>query len=307
MTLGSATALVTGGRGFVGRHVVDGLRRAGLRAVTVGIPRPGDGPDHAAIASPTDAAGLARILASMQPRLVVHLAAAAPGLPGADQHAVTVAGTQALLDALAAMAGPPLLLAFGSAAEFGPVPLDSPRLTEDHPCAPASIHGHAKHAATLAVLRHAREGRGPACVVRLFTAAGPHAPPFTLLGRIAAEIAALPAGGGVVRVAGPLRERDYLPVAEIGRLVPAIAARAGALPPLLNLCSGRGIVVQDMVAALAAARGVPVRIALREDGQRHDDPQRVVGDPSRLSALGLTPAPFALHDLAADIMAPWRG
>ncbi|BDG72341.1 NAD-dependent epimerase/dehydratase family protein [Roseomonas fluvialis] len=307
MSLGSGTALVTGGRGFVGRHVVEGLRTAGLRAVTIGIPRPGDGPDHVAVESAADSAGFARALAALRPGLVVHLAAAAPALPAADQHAVTVAGTQSLLDALAGMADPPLLLAFGSAAEFGPVPVGSPNLTEDHPCAPTSAHGQAKHAAMQAVLRHAREGRGPACVLRLFTAAGPHAPPFTLLGRIAAEIAALPASGGVVRVAGPLRERDYLTVAEIGRLVPAIAAQAGALPPLLNLCSGSGTVVRDMVGALAAARGVPVRIALREDGLRRDDPQRVVGDPSRLRALGLMPTPVALHDLAVGIMAPWRG
>jgi nucleoside-diphosphate-sugar epimerase len=303
MGLFCGTALVTGGRGFLGRVVVAELRRAGWHAATIGPPRPGDPPTHRPSAGPADTEAIAAALAALRPGLVVHLAAAAPAAPPDEQLAVTVAGTEALVAALARSGPAPRLLAFGSAAEFGAVPPDAGRLTEAHPCAPVSAYARAKHAATGAVLRHLREGGGPGAVLRLFTAAGPGAPRGMLLGRVAAEIAAMPASGGVVRVAGPERERDYLPVAEVARIVVALARPGLALPPLLNLCSGRGIAVRDWIAALAAARGVPVSAAPRQDGLRAGDPPRVIGDNGLLRALGLAPAAFDLHDLAREIIA----
>ncbi|CAH0286308.1 NAD(P)-dependent oxidoreductase [Roseomonas sp. CECT 9278] len=301
------TALVTGGRGFLGRGIVAALRGAGWRVATIGAARRGDAADHVAVAGPSDAEGIAAALVALRPALVVHLAAAAPGAPPEDHEAVTVAGTRALLAALSGQRAPPVLLAFGSAAEFGPIDAGAGPLPESWPCAPSSPHGRAKHAASLAVQRYLAESGAPGAVLRLFTAAGPGAPAAMLLGRIAAEIAAMPPAGGAVRVAGPERERDYLPVTEVARLVMRLAPRARELPALLHLCSGRGIAVREWIAALAAARGVPVTVLPRQDGARRDDPARVVGDPGLLRALGLAPAAFDLATLAREIMAPWRG
>jgi nucleoside-diphosphate-sugar epimerase len=307
MDSGSGTALVTGGRGFLGRAIVAGLRQAGWRALTIGPARAGDGACQVATAGPSDAAGIAAALVALRPALVLHLAAAPPSAPPEDQQAVTVDGTRALLAALARADTPPVLLAFGSAAEFGPIDAACGPLDETQACAPVSAYGQAKHAASLAVLRHLDATGMPGAVLRLFTAAGAGAPPNMLLGRIAAEIAAMPATGGAVRVAGPERERDYLPVAEVTRLVLRLAEPRLSLPPLLHVCSGRGIAVRDWIGALAAARGVPVAVLPREDGARRDDPLRVIGDPARLCGLGIAPAPFALDALAEEIMAPWRG
>jgi UDP-glucose 4-epimerase len=307
MDSGNGTALVTGGRGFLGRAIVQGLRQAGWRAMTIGPARAGDDACHVATAGPLDAAGIAAALAMLHPSLVLHLAAAPPSAPAEEQQAVTVDGTRALLAALAGADTPPLLLAFGSAAEFGPIDAAAGPLDETQPCAPVSAYGRAKHAASLAVLRHLEATGAPGAVLRLFTAAGPGAPPGMLLGRIAAEIAAMPATGGAVRVAGPDRERDYLPIAEVARLVLELARPGRDLPPLLHLCSGRGIAVRDWIGALAAARGVPVAVLPREDGARRDDPLRVIGDPGLLRGLGIAPVAFELDALAEEIMAPWRG
>lgn len=306
MDPGFDTALVTGGRGFLGRGIVAALRRAGWRVATVGPARPGDDASHVPIAGPSDTAGFAAALAARRPALVVHLAAAAPGAAPEEHQGVTVDGTRALVTALSGQRAAPVLLAFGSAAEFGPIDAGAGPLPESWPCAPTTPHGRAKHEASLAVLRYLGESGAPGAVLRLFTAAGPGAPAAMLLGRIAAEIAAMPAAGGGVRVAGPERERDYLAVSEVARLVMRIAPRARGLPALLHLCSGRGIAVHAWIAALAAARGVPVTVLPRQDGARRDDPMRVIGDPGLLRAQGLSPVAFDLDTLAREIMAPWR-
>ena len=115
--------LVTGGSGFVGRHVVSLARRGG-HTVTIWTRRPpagsGDGPRWIAadLARPES---VAAALAQAPPDAVVHAAALMQGTR-AELDAVNVAGTRALAQGLARLPRPPRLVHLSSFAVEDPPP-----------------------------------------------------------------------------------------------------------------------------------------------------------------------------------------
>jgi len=97
MKPGLDTALVTGARGVFGRMPGAGPRGA----VTIGVTRAGEDATHCPTTGPADAEGLAAAFDALPPRRIPQHAAASPVAPPEVQHAVTIAATQALIEALA--------------------------------------------------------------------------------------------------------------------------------------------------------------------------------------------------------------
>jgi nucleoside-diphosphate-sugar epimerase len=280
--------------------VVAALRQAGYSTVTIGPARPGDTGRHFPFEPLDDVRALAEIVKKLKPSLVVHLAAAPPTACPETHRYVTVAGTQTLIAALAD-APDAQLLSVGSAAEFGIGLPETGLLADDYPCQPVSHYGHAKYSATQEVLRHRARG-GQASVLRLFTACGPCPPPHSLLGRLLRELRALAKDGGVMRVAGFDRVRDYLPAADVAAMIVQLARRGSALPPVMNLCSGIATSVQQWVEAMVEASGLGVQVEPALMLDRLDDPPRVVGDPTTLIRFGIKPQPLVLSEMAAEIL-----
>lgn len=138
-------ALVTGGSGFVGSHLVEALRRRGDEVVAlVRSPR------KAAILEPfgvtlapgtlEDPEALARALEGIE--VVYHVAGLTAARDAAEFHRVNVAGTTRLLDAAAA-AGVRRFVLVSSLAAAGPSPRGG-RRAEIDPCEPVTDYGRSK-------------------------------------------------------------------------------------------------------------------------------------------------------------------
>src|SRR4051794_32403444 len=114
--------LVTGGTGFLGRHLVDLLDRARPPGVDVVLlhRQPAQGSNGGSVhADLEDPSGPARAIAETEPEVVFHLAGrTAPGSPSAFYQGNTLA-TLHLLDALRARPRPVRVVLAGSAAELG--------------------------------------------------------------------------------------------------------------------------------------------------------------------------------------------
>lgn len=175
------TWLITGGSGFLGRHLLERLDREPVDVVTLGrrtIPgRPFVKADL------LDGDGLRRAINEASPSVVLHLAGRTPPADAESLDRSNRVATHRLIEALAAVPEPARLIAAGSAAELGPVPIDALPVGEEHPADPETDYGRSKLVATHAVL----EAGG--IVGGVFNPIGPGTPPSQALGRFAAMLA----------------------------------------------------------------------------------------------------------------------
>ncbi|MFI6597150.1 NAD-dependent epimerase/dehydratase family protein [Nonomuraea sp. NPDC050536] len=226
--------LLFGSGGFIGRHVREAL---GGGDDVVEAPRERI---DLATASHHDLTGL---LYEVAPDAVVNCAGAITG----DVHTLTSANAVAvarLLYAVTTAAPKARFVHVGCAAEYGGVPM-GPLIGEEAGCRPAGDYGVTKLTATELVRAAAADGLD-AVVLRVFSVIGAGAPPESLPMRLARGLRE----DGDLVVGGLEVYRDFVDVRDVARAV-ALAVRAqGALPPVVNVGSGRATAVRDLITTL---------------------------------------------------------
>jgi GDP-4-dehydro-6-deoxy-D-mannose reductase len=255
--------LVTGGSGFLGRHVLATLKeQAGTEVLALGRRCPPGWPGGAFVAAdlerPED---LARSVAAVRPEVVIHAAGRTPPAePGELYHANTLA-TLHLLDALRASGRPCRIVLAGSAAELGPVEVGALPVGEDHPCRPAEAYGLSKWLATCAALA----ARPPleAVAARVFNLVGPGQPERQAFGRFAARLICGAPGPLVLDVTGLEARRDFLDVRDAARAVLALADR-GRAGRVYHVGTGRSHAVGEGLAHLIRRSGRAVEVRVDE-------------------------------------------
>ena len=190
----SLKVLVTGAAGFVGSHLCETLSAAGHEVVGVDcFDRYYPVRLKRRTAAELGARGI-RILpcdlaADQLPRLlpetavVFHLAAqpgisAAVGMPVYVRNNITA--SHALLEACSIWRQPPLFVYASTSSVYG----KRATLPETAPPAPTSYYGVTKLAAEQLVLAYSREGRLPACAMRLYSVYGPRERPDKLFTKL---------------------------------------------------------------------------------------------------------------------------
>lgn len=187
-----STWLVTGGSGFLGRHVLNRISASDLRisrVLVLGRRLPDNWPAESFLrADLNDPAGLSRALMTVRPSVILHLAGQTPPADEATLHRVNAGGTLALLRALHAIGRPCRVVTAGSAAELGPVPEASLPADESTPCRPDAPYGLSKWFASQATVASPRPIEGIAA--RIFNPIGPGMPSSQAFGRFVAQLAA---------------------------------------------------------------------------------------------------------------------
>jgi GDP-4-dehydro-6-deoxy-D-mannose reductase len=171
-------------------------------------------------------------------------------------------------------------------------------LTEDHPLAPASPY---------ALSKLAQEMIGDVLIARAFNHFGPRQDPWFVASGFARRIADIEAGrwDAEISVGNLDARRDLTDVRDTVRAYRLIAERGTPGRPY-NVCSGRAIVIRDLLDRLLAHARVPIRIKVDPARLRPNDVPLVVGDPRRLrDELGWTPA-IPLEQTVNDLLEYWR-
>jgi nucleoside-diphosphate-sugar epimerase len=275
--------LITGGSGFLGRHLLARLparRFKGADVIAIGRRIPAnwptgcfetvdlDDPDH-----------LARVVARLEPALVFHLAGRTPPASSSDFYRSNTLGTLHLLDALRQSGRPCRLVILGSAAELGPVPVEDLPVGEDYVCRPTEAYGLSKWLATVAGL----STRPPIEVVvaRVFNPIGPGLPESQALGRFANALAE---GSGTLRLTvGKLdARRDFVDARDVADAVLALAEN-GKAGDVYHVGTGQSHAVGDGLTRLIEMSRRDVTVEVDQTFARNAGPLDSRADVRRIA------------------------
>jgi len=302
--------LITGVAGFLGSHLAECLRDAGY-AVTGTAHRAGPRALEGITTVPCDIEHARQVedaVTAARPDVVFHFAAQSlPAVSWRDPRttfSVNVQGTLNLLEAVRGSGLDPLVVVAGSSAEYGPAPAGGPSIREDAEVWPSSPYGASKAAATLLARFYAQAYRMKVIVVRPFLAIGP-GKTGDMCSDFARGIVAVERGTRTALPVGNLEGvRDFLDVRDVVRACWLIAGR-GMPGQTYNICSGEGHAVREVLELLLARASRSIPIVRDRALARPADPGVLIGDGSRLRALGWRPA-ISIEESVAAVLDHWR-
>jgi UDP-glucose 4-epimerase len=316
------TALVTGGAGFIGSHLVDELVERGEQVVAVddlstgreenlaeALSR-GARLEHATI---TDAAALARVVEDHRPERAFHLAAqidirVSVADPTFDAS-INVLGTINLLEALRRSPSRTLVFASTGGAIYGEGADRELPLSEDAECRADSPYGLSKLAAEGYVDLYRRVHGIPGVSLRLGNVFGPRQNPDSEAGVIAIFCGRMIRGDQPTVFGDGGQTRDYVFAGDVVAAMLAAESKlseTGAEPiGPYNVGTGRETSVLDLVDALAGAGGAELKPIMAPP--RQGEVERIALDSSRAAReLDWAPA-VGLSDGLERTLAAMRG
>ena len=296
-----------GAGGFVGAHLTEAARAAGLDLVaSTRCPR-GDVPGCDLL----DPASVAACLAAVEPELIVNAAGAASVGQSWQQPVQTFAanatGVLNLLEAVVAEAPRAHVLCLSSADVYGVRDAEALPLSEDLPPQPVTPYGVSKAAMELLCGQYERAHGLRIAVARLFNLVGPGQSDQFAVPSFARQIAAAERAGEAefeLSLGNRAATRDFVDVRDGVRALLELSRQR--LAGTFNLCSGSGRTIGELSEELARQAGIPVRFCEKDGLKRPVDPPALVGDPRRLrEAIGFAPE-IPLARSLADLLDEWR-
>jgi nucleoside-diphosphate-sugar epimerase len=293
--------LITGGAGFTGRPLAERLRQDGHDVVPLSH---GAGDPCAVNVDLCDFDAITRALTQIRPSAIVHLAGIAAPTHSkiGEMYAANVVGTANLFAALGIAKVEPRIIIVASSAQVYASPNAELPLTEDDSLAPKTHYAVSKRATEEIAAIYSRQFL--VLITRPFNYTGPGQTTSFLVPKIVQHYAER---RSELRLGNLKLFRDF---SDIRRVVEAYARLLSRSidATTVNICSGRGLYLADILKMMNDISGHAITPVIDPSLFRPDEPQSIIGSPSRLEALiGPLPNPAIRETLTRMYDAFRRG
>lgn len=283
-------ALVTGLGGFTGRYLAKELELAGYSVFGTAHGSEPIGPGMYSV-DLCDRVSLVRVVADVQPHVVVHLAAISfVGHSDVDAvYRTNIVGSRNLLEALAGMAQKPRsVLLVSSSNVYGNSVVEM--LDESIPPAPANDYGVSKLA--MEYMARIWMDRLPIILTRTFNYTGLGQSPQFLIPKIVEHFRR---GEYEIELGNIDVERDFSDVRMVARAYAALLAK-GTAGEIFNVCSGKAHSLKDVLAMMAEIAGYQIKVRVNPMFVRANDVKRLQGSTVKLRQVIGDPGAIPLRD-----------
>lgn len=272
---GRGPVLVTGRTGFTGAHLSRSLTKAGWQVLGLGDdPSTGDASEPPV--SLSDAGRNVEWLRALRPTHVVHLAALSHVVGDALAfYDTNVLGTESLLAAIAQAGLQPQRVVIASSANVYGNSLSSP-IGEEHPIQPMNHYAVSKAAMELLVSKW--RDRLPITVTRPFNYTGVGQSHSFVFPKI---VRAFAMREPTLRLGNLDVRREISDVADVCEAYRRLLS-AQAPPPVVNICSGTSIGLNEMLDLMERISGWRPEIIVDQQLVRPDEVKELRGDPALL-------------------------
>ncbi len=295
--------LVTGAGGFIGLPVLERLASAGEEVHALSRrERPPkvlgvcwhqvDLADHTAVD---------RLIGELTPERLVHLAWCTEHgrLWRAPENVLWVQRSLQLLHAFVRSGGRRLLV-LGTCAEYDWSAVAGPLVESGSPLAPATLYGAAKDALRRVAGAYAEQEGVELAWGRLFFLYGPREDPGRLVPSVIRSLLAEQA----IAIGSGERVRDFMHVEDVAAGV--VALLDSPVVGAVNIASGAGVTVSDMVDRIVQLIGHPELVRRGALPDRPGEPRSLVADVARLrDEVGFHPR-WTLADGLAGTVGWWE-
>ncbi len=309
------TVLITGAEGFAGSHVLTHLRNRGYEAVAgvrnrarkLTLERQNI---RALVCDVTDAINVARVVASVRPDGIIHLAGIARPADAADEPLLAyqsiVTAWANILDAVRRSV-PRARLVLASACDvYGDAGRDGGALSEERSPQPVSTFGSLKRTAENIAHTFYRDYHLNVTIARPFHYLGAHQPTRFFFGAVAQQLASWEASASGRELALPdlSCQRDLLHVQDVAAAYTRLL-EDGRPNEIYNICSGQAYTCRQIVEAIATEFGL--RVQLREQATESDGQiQALRGDNRKLREELHWEPTHSVQDAVRDLVASYR-
>ena len=252
--------LITGAGGFCGQHLISYLQSQGLEIHTLG--RKPASNNHHDLTDTADISAVADTIKVVQPNYVFHLAGVASSQDPTSFYRVNAVYAATLLHALeiTGYRDCPVLLV-GTSAEYGMVSSEQLPIHEETPANPYSNYGISKLSQTLMGLALSKQGR-PLIMVRPFNIIGCGMPEYLSIQSFVKQITKIIHGqqSPLLKVGNLSSSRDFIDIKEVVKIYWQLMQIPSAYGEVINICSGQGTVIGDIVHKLVDMAQVDLEI-----------------------------------------------
>ena len=302
--------LITGGTGFVGKHLIQFLKSQNSRIAVLASGATSTlepDVDYYEV-DIRDRDAVRSVVQKVEPDQIYHLAGittiAASWSDPQLTYEVNVGGASNLFSAAMSLPSPPRILNVSTAQVYAP---SSYPLSEDSLVWPDNPYAASKAMAELLMVEYQRHQAGGIVTARAFNHTGPGQPPNFVLPSMAKQFAEIELGLQPAKlIVGNIDvKRDFTDIRDVVRAYCLVLGQGGT-GEIYNVCSGSAVRLADIIQMFESISGTKVDIETETARVRRDDVPQICGDRKKiLDATGWSPQ-ISLQETIAALIDYWR-